>query len=205
MQHANECYKVAIVTSVYSNSEKESSPKARDLKEAAMKLFLSSILVLTACLTICHASHNSKSQKKNAALKELAAALAKEEVNAKEASLSFKQQDDDEDTPQKQQEEDGNSVRAQQDGDDSVQEEEDKDIKLLNQQLHEYLLKEQQDDDSITNVQQEDDGDGNNAIATYEESEESSEQDEDLKDIAMAEKSQDDSGEDSLCVFFWNW
>ena len=166
MQHANECYKVAIVTSVYSNSEKESSPKARDLKETTMKLFLSSILVLTACLTICHANYNSKNQKKSAALKELAAALAKEEVNAKEASLSFKQQDDDEDTPQQQE-----------------QEQEDKN--LVYQQTDEDLVNEQQDD-SIAYEQQEDGGADDDAIAAHENSEQTS----------MAEESQEDLGEE---------
>ena len=166
MQRANECYKIGISASVYPIPESRSSPTVRSLTIAAMKMYLSSVLVLTALLAFGHASHDSKNQKKNAALKELAAILAEEEADAKAASLSFEQQDDDEDTSQQQE-----------------QEQEDKN--LVNQQTDEDLVNEQQGD-SIAYEQQEDGDDDDDAIATLENSELT----------AMAEESQDDLGEE---------
>ena len=143
-----------------------------------MKAYLYSMFVLTACLSFCYAGYDAKTQEERDALKELVASIMAEvEADAKAASLAFKEQGDDGDTPQHQQEDDGDSVEAQQDTDDYEL------LKLIKQQLHEDLLKEQQDDVII----QEEQEDGNDdLIAAQQES----------ADLEMAEKSQEDPGEE---------
>ena len=137
------CY--IIQTSLHANQFYQypgntSSLTVNISQEMAMKAYLYSMFVLTACLSFCYAGYDAKTQEERDALKELVASImAEEEADAKAASLAFKEQDDDGDTLQQQQEDDGDSVEAQQDTDDYES------LKLIKQQLHEDLFKEQQD------------------------------------------------------------